>query len=302
MRVHESLYNGLIKSISSEKNGSVPQCHYVVGKKGYGKTALLRQINSYLSESNKYEPIYVDCLLTPALTVDWMIAHENQSSRRMVWLLDGMDLFLAGISEKEQFRFRAMIYEENAPIAIGTGDSLSEHFISYGAPFYDTFSLHMLKEMLPSVAAQFVAQERNGKGRISEDMIDSILSEIGYTPFNCCLLAQVNDELSRDEMMREVLHPLTNYYRMLISNLSVLQRRTVICLLSSDRPLLLKDIRSATNLAGGDLSPQLKSLSLRGLVTQKSLGVKKTGYSISDRTMSAWYRYNFMKGALNVLR
>ena len=295
MRVHEFLYNELIKSISSEKNGSVPQCHYIVGKKGFGKTALLKQINDFLNEGNKYEPIYVDCLLTPALSVDWMIARERKSSRRVVWLLDGMDLFVAGISEKEQFRFRAMIYEENAPVVIGTGKSLSEHFTSYGAPFYDTFSLHILKEMLPSTAAQFVAQERKGRGRLPEDVIDSVLSEIGYTPFNCCLLAKVNVELSRDNMMRELLQPLTNYYRMLIANFSVLQRRTIICLLSSDTPLLLKDIRSATNLSGGDLSPQLKSLSSKGIVTQKSLGVKKTGYSISDRAMSAWYRYSYKK-------
>jgi len=266
-----------------------------VGKKGFGKTTLLKQINDFLNEGNKYEPIYVDCLLTPALSVDWMIARERESSRRVVWLLDGMDLFVAGISEKEQFRFRAMIYEENAPVVIGTGKSLSEHFTSYGAPFYDTFSLHILKEMLPSTAAQFVAQERKGRGRLSEEVIDSILSEIGYTPFNCCLLAKVNVELSRDNMMRELLQPLTNYYRMLIADFSVLQRRTIICLLSSDTPLLLKDIRSATNLSGGDLSPQLKSLSSKGIVTQKSLGVKKTGYSISDRAMSAWYRYSYKK-------
>lgn len=300
MRVHESLYNDLIKSISSEKNGSVPQCHYIVGKKGFGKTTLLKQINDFLNEGNKYEPVYVDCLLTPALSVDWMIARERESSRRVVWLLDGMDLFVAGISEKEQFRFRAMIYEENAPVVIGTGKSLSEHFTLYGAPFYDTFSLHILKEMLPSAAALFVAQEREGKGRLSEELIDSILSEIGYTPFNCCLLAKVNVELSRDNMMRELLQPLTNYYRMLIANFSVLQRRTIICLLSSDTPLLLKDIRSATNLSGGDLSPQLKSLSSKGIVTQKSLGVKKTGYSISDRAMSAWYRYSYKKDELDV--
>ena len=300
MIVHESLYNVLIKSISSEKVGSVPQCHYIVGKKGYGKTALLKQINAYLNEVDKFEPIYVDCLLNPALSVDWMIARENESSRRVVWLLDGMDLFVAGISEKEQFRFRAMIYEENAPVVIGTGNSLSEHFTSYGAPFYDTFSLHILKEMLPSAAALLVAQERKGKGRLSEDLIDSILSEIGYTPFNCCLLAKVNAELSRDNMMRELLQPLTNYYRMLIANFSGLQRRTIICLLSSATPLLLKDIRSATNLAGGDLSPQLKSLSSKGIVTQKSLGVKKTGYSISDRAMSAWYRYSYKKDELDV--
>lgn len=300
MIVHESLYNVLIKSISSEKVGSVSQCHYIVGKKGYGKTVLLKQINDFLNEGNKYEPVYVDCLLTPALSVDWMIAREKESSRRVVWLLDGMDLFVAGISEKEQFRFRAMIYEENAPVVIGTGNSLSEHFTSYGAPFYDTFSLHILKEMLPSAAALLVAQERKGKGRLSEDLIDSILSEIGYTPFNCCLLAKVNAELSRDNMMRELLQPLTNYYRMLIANFSVLQRRTIICLLSSATPLLLKDIRSATNLSGGDLSPQLKSLSSKGIVTPKSLGVKKTGYSISDRAMSAWYRYSYKKDALNV--
>ena len=300
MRVHESLYNDLIKSISSEKNGSVPQCHYIVGKKGFGKTTLLKQINDFLNEGNKYEPVYVDCLLTPALSVDWMIARERESSRRVVWLLDGMNLFVAGISEKEQFRFRAMIYEENAPVVIGTGKSLSEHFTLYGAPFYDTFSLHILKEMLPSAAALFVAQERKGKGRLSEELIDSILSEIGYTPFNCCLLAKVNAELSRDNMMRELLQPLTNYYRMLIANFSVLQRRTIICLLSSDTPLLLKDIRSATNLSGGDLSPQLKSLSSKGIVTQKSLGVKKTGYSISDRAMSAWYRYSYKKDEFDV--
>jgi len=44
----------------------------------------------------------------------------------------------------------------------------------------------------------------------------------------------------------------------------------------------------------------LKSLSSKGIVTQKSLGVKKTGYSISDRAMSAWYRYNLKKDLLSV--
>ena len=103
MRVHESLYNDLIKSISSEKNGSVPQCHYIVGKKGYGKTALLKQINAYLNEVDKFEPIYVDCLLNPALSVDWMIARENESSRRVVWLLDGMDLHFGRRSSPFQY-------------------------------------------------------------------------------------------------------------------------------------------------------------------------------------------------------
>ena len=50
MIVHESLYYDLIRSVSSERVGSVPQWHYIVGKKGYGKTALLKQINAYLNE------------------------------------------------------------------------------------------------------------------------------------------------------------------------------------------------------------------------------------------------------------
>lgn len=293
--VYGSVYTEILQGIKTESPGSIPQCYYVVGRRGYGKTGLLRNIEKALKDTAGYEVLYVDCLMSPSFSVEETIERYYQRGSRLVLLLDDMDILLGNMGRSDQFRLRALLYQEGAPIVVGTGTELSSDFTDYQAPFYDAFILYHLKELSQDVALELLNEMRR-KSRLrkidaSSEMVSTLLDEIGRTPESCRILANVPSfDAKRERILSEVLEPLSAYYRDKIMSLSPSQRKTLVFMLSQKEPVLLKEIREATGQSAGDISPQLKALSLKGLISTTKQGVKKTGYSVADKVMVSWYR------------
>lgn len=295
LNIYGSVLDQILRGIQSETPESVPQCYYVVGRRGYGKTCLLRNLEKTLKKSSGYYPVYVDCLMSPSFSIEETVMENHRSERRMVLLLDDMDMLLDNMERADQFGLRAMLYKGGAPIVVGTGAELSNYFTDYQAPFYDAFILYRLKELSKDVSVDLFQRMRNGGGLCNADVpskvVSDILDEIGRTPANCRLLSKViSFDGGRERILSEALNPLSAYYRDKIMSLSPSQRKTMLFMLSRNEPVLLKDIREATGQASGDISPQLKALSLKGLVSSTRPDVKKTEYSVADKVMNSWYR------------
>ena len=104
MDIHQKLIEELVDSILSESENSIPQCHYIIGERGYGKTSLLQSIRNRLNRDERYHIEYISCLLSPELKVE---ALENADSvHRMVWLLDDFDSFISVSSEDALYKLR----------------------------------------------------------------------------------------------------------------------------------------------------------------------------------------------------
>ncbi|MBR5892110.1 MAG: hypothetical protein IKZ37_00505 [Bacteroidaceae bacterium] len=241
--------------------------------------------------------------MSPLFSIEETINKYYGQKKRLLLLLDDMDIVLANMERTEQFRLRSLLYREGAPIIIGTGTELANDLIDYQAPFYDAFILFHLKELSQDVAIELLNKMRVKsnfhKIDTSSEIVSFIFDEIGRTPENCRILANIPHlNAKRDIILRKALKPLSLYYRDKIMNLSPSQRKTLIFMLSEKRPVLLKEIREGTNQSAGDISPQLKALSNKGLISTIKQRAKKTEYSITDKLMVLWYKNCIEKDTL----
>ena len=62
--IGKKVFSIISEGIIRETHNSIPQCYYVSGELGYGKTTLLHRIKEKF-ESQNFQPIYIDCLLHP---------------------------------------------------------------------------------------------------------------------------------------------------------------------------------------------------------------------------------------------
>lgn len=294
LNIHGPLYTEILQGILSEAHDSIPQCYYVVGRRGYGKTGLLRNLEKTLNESDGYLPLYVDCLMSPSVSIRETIVEHEHSESRLVLLLDDMDVLLDSMERGDMFSLRSLLYERGAPIIVGAGAELSDDFTDYQAPFYDAFILHHLKELSRDISIDLFAKMRSKtclrKIDASSKFVSDLFDEIGRTPESCRFLSNVTSfDGSHIKVLSEALSPLSFYFRGKIMALSPSQRKTFVFMLSQKKPVLLKDIREATGQAAGDVSPQLKALEAKGLIMATRRSVKKTEYAVADKTMNAWY-------------
>lgn len=305
LKIHSNIYTEILKGIMSESAKSIPQCYYIVGYRGYGKTGLLRNLEKTLKKADKFCPLYVDCPISPSFMIFETILKYNKTQGRLILLLDDADILFKDMGRDDLFRLRSILYKEGAPIIVGTGVELSSLFTDYQAPFYDAFILYRLKELTDEVSISLFENMRNrshtARNNITHNLVLELLDEMGKTPESCRLLSNVSSfDVARPIILMEALEPLSLYYREKLISLSPLQRKTLIYMLTKNNPVLLKDIREATGQSAGDISPQLKALSIKGLVTTNRQNIKKTEYSVADKVMRSWFKNCVMKESLQI--
>lgn len=290
MDIHQKLIEELADSIISESENSIPQCHYIIGERGYGKTSLLQSIRNRLSRDEKYHIEYISCLLCPELKVEDL---ENVDSvHRMVWLLDDFDSFISVSSEDALYKLRGIIYSEGGPLIIGTGRTLTSQFTSYSSPLYDSFMLHTLNDLDIRTGIGLVSEIRGSSEMPDDEILNEVFSIMGCTPESCTLLAslrQYGDSVS--EIVSDALRPLDTYFKSIVGALTLPQRSIVVALLGLGNPALLSDIRTITGMTSPEIMSLLVMLSRKGLIDIMKGSVRKTEYAIHDKQFSAWYRY-----------
>lgn len=290
MDIHQKLITELADSILSETDNSIPQCHYIIGERGYGKTSLLQSVRNKLSCDKRYKVEYVRCLFCPELKVDDL---ENvDGDQRIVWLLDDFDSFISASSEDALYKLRGIIYSEGGPIIIGTGRTLTSYFTSYSSPLYDSFMLHTMNELDTNTGRRLVSEIRGSSEIPDNELLDEVFSIIGCTPESCTLLASLRYYgKSANEIVSEALRPLDAYFNGIVRALTLPQRSIVVALLELGKPALLKDIRTRTVMTSQEIMSILVMLSRKGMIDIIKSSARKTEYTIHEKLFTAWYRY-----------
>lgn len=290
MDIHQKLIEELADSIRSESENSIPQCHYIIGERGYGKTSVLQSIRNRLSQDERYHIEYINCLLSPELEVENL--EYGDSGHRMVWLFDDFDSFFSVSSEDTLYKLRGIIYSEGGPIIIGTGRTLTSQFTSYSSPLYDSFMLHTLNELGINTGIRFVSEIRGSSEIPDDEILNEAFSIIGCTPESCTLLASLKQYSKNvNEIVSDSLRPLDTYFKSIVSSLTLPQRTIVVALLDFGNPALLRDIRTRTGMSSPEIMSILVMLSRKGIVDIIRSSARKTKYAIHEKEFSAWYRY-----------
>lgn len=290
MDIHQNLLEELVDSILSESKGSIPQCHYIVGERGYGKTSLLHAIRNNLSQDVRFHFEYVNCLLSPELTVEYL--GNVESDLRIVWLLDDFDSLISVSSKDTLYKLRGIIYSDGSPIIIGTGRALLSQFTSCSSPLYDSFMLHTLNELDIYAGTKLVSEIRGSSEMLDGELLNEVFSIIGCTPETCTLLASLRSYgKSANEIVSDTLRPLDTYFKSIVGVLTLPQRSIVIALLELGKPALLRDIRTKTGMTSQEIMSILLILSRKGLIDIKRSSARKTEYSIHEKLFTAWFQY-----------
>lgn len=292
--VHQNVYDSLMQSLSQEHERSIPQCHFVAGEAGIGKTFLLKEIAASLQTDNKLEPIYIDCIMEPSIDFDdfanLLASKCFDKNKRQVILMDNFTDILQRWDKISLSKLRAFLYTEGAPILIATGREISNQLTDYEAPLYDSLSVITLKRITLDTTLAII-EAQNKTNREQRKIIEEIYAKIGGTPLIATLISQhlKGPAQSVEAMLKDMLAEMTSYFRERLAKLTLMQRKIVIELLKSPTPLSLKQLREATGLKSSDLTPQISRLDASNIIYIDRQEPKKSLYGITDKLFKAWY-------------
>lgn len=289
---HIAEYNLLVDSINRETKGSIPQCYYISGTMGMGKTQLLRQVEEAFREKEGVAVLFIDCLLAPMLAFEELKRKmlSIPSVERIILLLDEFHVLLSKWSKESLLGLRAMMFSENAPIMIAAGVGLPSQLTDYNEPLYDSLSLLSLKEISFETTIEIV------KGEVDMpvtflDTFQEVYNTIGGTPLVASLLAESLKKqlVTSPDIVRDAMRTLTPYYKGLLYDLSPIQRKIVLALLQSDDTVSLPELGELSGLKSSDITAQLVRLSKDRIVYMQKDRPKKSRYMLCDKLFRKWY-------------
>lgn len=287
--INKKTFCTIIDGISRESNDSIPQCYYVAGDLGYGKTTLLYRLKQNLNQE-RFAPLYIDCLLNPITNEDKLeeITYGLNPNKRSVLLLDNAHHLLESWSESELSKLRALIYTPGAPIIVFSGKRVTKIFTDYSAPLYNSvmlLSLTTLSEEEQSVFLQDIGKNKECYHKIASTLGPSIL----IMTLICKAIKQGKrkEEAIKGEILSYFNIPFDN----LLASLSPIQLLITVAILKSESPCLLSDIATETGLKSSDITSQLKRLEQKQLIEIIKWKPKKSLYQIKNKTFKEWYKW-----------
>lgn len=290
--IHQDTYSKILDGIKRETHNSIPQCYYVSGDLGYGKTTLLHRLGNAIN-CNLFQPIYIDCILNPIANEEKLeeILQGIISDKRVVFLLDNAHFLLENWSSNELAKLRALIYNPGAPIIVFAGKRVTKVFTDYSAPLYNSvllFSLNTLTEDEQTALIQ------SSDKRILQNVqqINKIASSLEPSILIMTLIKRAVEKgyQKEEDIKRETLSYFNVAYENLLVSLSPNQLLIVVALLKAESSCLLSDIVKETGLKSSDITPQIKRLEEKNLIEIIKWKPKKSLYQIKSKIFKEWYK------------
>ena len=291
--IGKKVFSVITEGISHETHKSIPQCYYVSGELGYGKTTLLHRIKEKVESSN-FQPIYIDCLLHPIPNEEKLEEYIHMvvtDQKRAILLLDEAHILLNTWSSQELSKLRALIYSPGAPIIVFAGNRVTKIFTEYSAPLYNSVLLLSLDKLAYTDIKSIIDNICGSNSTKHVDVVN-IVNSLEPTPLIATLCGKAIKEGYHEE--KDIKHQVLTYfnalYRKELSSLSPVQMLIVTTLLKAQTPCLLSDIANDTQLKNSDITAQIKRLKDRNLVEVIKGKPKKSLYQIKSNLLKAWYK------------
>lgn len=227
-------------------------------------------------------------------------------SRRPVMLIDNINLVFSRLennkNKQEQWELRKLLSENEAPIVVSAGVTVTTEVAEYGMPFYDFFQIQYLRKLnyeefislLKNLALVtnsdkdvFVSiQESNSRKK-------ALLELTGGSPRLTVMLFEqitrgfstnINDDL---EILADSITPL---YKAKFEELPPQQQIVIDAIALNWDAISLRKLSAATRMKNNQLSPLLKRLINDGWIeTTPAYKAKGNAYYISERFFNIYY-------------
>lgn len=267
-----------IHAICGEIDGnigsSIPQPVLVIGQEGSGKTTLLRRIVS------KYPTSYF-------VWIDGRYIFSatdiiKQVSGDSILIIDNLDYFLNRCSYEEQFRLRRFLYNEGAPMMIASVSKLMPALTEYKAPFFEGLKKIHLSPITDNELNQI----------FSDNSIERASAMFNLVPPTINSVEIISNIIKAGSNSTNDLALLLSHYSFIfmeIYNSVPTNSQNILNILSnSEKDMTVPHIRDASGLTSGTLTPYLKSLREKGIITKDSTVKRSTKYFIKDPLFKIW--------------
>ena len=241
-----------------------------------------------------------------------LLEQARQLDRRLVLLVDNLDLVFSRLETHEQNRLRSVLMAPGAPILIGAAVSPPDETLDYSAPFYDQFKIHYL-ERLSLDEMQKVLRELAIKAgqlellnRLAKEhpRLRTLHSLTGGNPRTTSVLFQIfakgfSKEAYQD--LEALLDWITPLYKARFEEMSAQSQLIVSALATHWEPASAAQLAEKTRLENRQISPQLDRLRKAGIVEVVQIDPEDRtgpvepgasgprGYQLAERFFNIWF-------------
>lgn len=269
-------FNAICQEIDGNIGSSIPQPVLIIGQDGTGKTILFRRlINKY----SNLDFVWIDGRFI--FSANDII---EQASGLSVLIIDNLDYFLDRCSYPEQFALRRFLYNEGAPMMIAGVSKLTRSLTEYKAPFFEGLKKIHLPPITPEELRHI----------FSKGSIDRALTLFNLMPptINSVEIISriIEDSGNPKNDLGSLLSYYSNIYRTLYTSVPTNSQHILNILSNSGKDMTVPELRKASGLASGTLTPYLKGLMGKGLIGKDNSVKRSTTYFIKDPLFRIWLK------------
>jgi len=237
-----------------------------------------------------------------AAALEILIAEADRLQRRLLLLVDNLDILLERLDLDQEWEFRRVISEEHRLHFIGASSRVLEAFYEHGRAFYDFFQIHELKGLDDAETFTLLCKlaEQAGKPAVEKLLreqpgrIRTVRLLTGGNPRTLVLLFKVLAEGGDSDVQHDVEQLLDLYtplYKARFEELPAQAQQLVDAMAIHWDPLTAADLTGLLRpLSVNLVSAQLKRLEDLGVVEKAPwFGEKKTAFQIAERFFNIWY-------------
>jgi hypothetical protein len=231
-----------------------------------------------------------------------LLDEADRLKRRVLLLVDNIDIVLDRLSVEEEWEFRRVLSEEGRLHFVGASSRALEAFYDYGRAFYDFFRIHELKgfdeeetfSTLCHLAEESGETELGKLLRTNPARIKALRVLTGGNPRTLVLLFRVLVQRPAGDVQHDIEQLLDDYtalYKARFEALAPQAQLVVDALAIHWDPLTAGDLADLlAPLKVNQISAQLNRLENVGVVEKTPwFGEKKNAFQIAERFFNIWY-------------
>lgn len=285
LNINDKVFNIILSDIKKGTMAEIPQPIVIVGADGSGKSTLLRQLYDVTVQLG-HSAVWIDG--RSIFSEKDIISRIGLESKPVVFI-DDIDFFFTRCSYEEQYELRSLLYNEGAPMLIGTVEKILPAFSEYKAPFFEGLKFIYI----PPVSLD----ETNGvlfSNPEEKERAQKLLQLLPKTIRSLEIIRDIvrnNDDIESD--ITRLISEFSTQYKHIYQSLPTYSQQILSAIGNTPAPgLLLSDIREATGLPTSVLSIYLRNLCSAGILTVDKSMKKGYKYAIKDPLFGEWLSFN----------
>ena len=280
LKVNEHLFNIVTREIRNNKESAIPQPVLIIGEEGSGKTTLLNRIfNSEICQEKS--KVWIDGRFV--FSSDYIISKVHEAKASIVFV-DDMDFFFTRCSYDDQYRLRGLLYNEGAPMLIGSVSKVMPALVEYKAPFFEGLkNVYVYPVPLDEITKVFDSGDMP-RVEVLRNLLPETIGSLEIIHDIICLNAKPENDINI------LISRFSDRYWHIYSSLPTNSQHILNAFGSGIPAMTIPELREKTGLPTNILTAYLKILDTLRIIRVDRTLKRNRKYSIRYRLFQLWLK------------